>query len=482
MRRKQRCRSPPVTPMRPMRRSPVLHSSPVHFLLRSAGSNSGLESLGTTEGLVQSEPRNRYGGEKLQGTRSCPRKVADLCRLFDAPSAGHGISSTPRRQKTVIRIPEFSEALSMPTVANVKSKTRTSGEVETKFASPPSKLGSGGKAEGRPCTSADGEGASPLKQKIHLFEDLSSSDAVDRLSGARRKTHHSAVGGPVGQVEVGTMWERAGTWRGKRAVGILRKISKTLDIHGYGDTEEVPLTSEGQTGFGDTAEAQRPRKKIVKRRLKRQPPDRLAGVAFGSTPDSTPAVAQEQLECKNATAEVSSDERQVREVPALDSKVSTRRRGLFKRKSLPFLKGMSALQGYNGTRDTKEIHSSRGSSTKVVTGAAGASFRNMNVVRGPTHGRTETLRRRFSASISKAMNPFRSAPGATASYPSGRRAARAGPRTNSSTTSEQTTGSGSNKAAVSVVRCNLQHPRPIRGSEVSLLIGLCERMERKGRR
>lgn len=482
VRRRQLCRSPPVTPMGPMRRPSVLHSNPVHCLLRSAKSNAGLESLRTAGGLVQSEPRNRYGRETPQGTRSCPRKVADLCRLFDAPSADHGISSTPRRQKAVTGIPAFSEALSIPTVASAKSETRASDEAEAKLASPPGKLRSEDKAGSCPFISADDEGASPLKQKIHMFEHLSSSDAVDKLSRARPKSRDSAANSPSRQIEVGITARRAGTWRGKRAVGILRKISKTLDIHCYGDTDEVPLKSEGQTGLGDTAEAQRPRKKLVKCRLKKQPPVRVAGVAFDSTPDEVPAVAQEHLEFRSVVAELPSDEHQVSEMPELDSKVSTRRRGLFKRKSLSFLKGTTALEDRNDAHDAQEVHNSKGSSAKFIMGTAGTS--PGNAARGPTLGRTETLRRRFSASISKAMNSFRSAPDAAA-YPSGKRAARPGPRTNSSAASEQTTGSGSNssnKAAVSVVRCNLQHPRPIRGSEVSLLIGLCEGMERKGQR
>ncbi|KAL8388301.1 hypothetical protein RB595_009327, partial [Gaeumannomyces hyphopodioides] len=488
VKRGQRGQPPPVTPTRPPRSS-VLRSSPVHYLLRSAKSNAGLEVPGMTEeGLVRSEPRKYHGMEKCQGTRSCPRKVADLCRLFDAPSTDHAPFSTPRRQKTGTGIPGFSEALSTPTLMNAKPKPRTADETEAKLTPSPGKLKLKGKIDGRPCNVTADERESPLKQKIHLFEDLSSSDAVDKITRARPRSQDSGVGGPVRQAEIGVTVRKSGTWRGKRAVGILRKISKSLDIHGPGDTQEVPLKNGSRAWLVGTADVQRPGKKIVKRRLKKQPPALVAGAAADSTPDKVSAAVQqqqqqqqhEQQEFRSAVAEPFSYEHQVTQMPESSWKGSTRR-SLFKRKSLPFLKSMSALQDRNDTHNPKDVNSSKGSSAKLAPEAADVS--SGHVMRGSAQGRTETLRRRFSASLSKAMNPFRSAPEAAA-HSRGKRGSRTGAGTNSPVASEHRTASNSsssNTAAVAVVGCNLQHPRPIRGSEVSLLIGLCEGMESKGK-
>ncbi|KAL8416065.1 hypothetical protein RB596_006574 [Gaeumannomyces avenae] len=485
VRRGQRGQPPPVTPTRPVRRSSVLHSSPVHYLLRSARGNAGLEALGTTEeGLARSEPRSYHDVDKCQGTRSCPRKVADLCRLFDVPSTGHAPFSTPRRQKTGTGIPGSSEALPTSALKNAKPKLRTADEIESKPAPSPGKLKLQEKTNGRPCTVTTHEGESPLKQKIHLFEDLGSSDAVDEITATHPRPRDSGTGSPVKQAEIGVTVRKSGTRRGKRAVGILRKISKSLDIHGSRDTQEVPLKNGSQAWLVGTAAVQMPPKKIVKRRLKKQPPVLAAEAAADSTLDKASAAAQqnyEQQDFRSAVAELSSYERQMKQMPELGSKGSTRGRGLFKRKSLPFLKGIPSLQDSNDTHNPKDSNSSKGCSAKLAPGAAGVT--SGLVTRGSVQGRAEILRRRFSASLSKAMNPFRSVPEA-APHPGGKRGAGSGPITNSPAASDRTAskGSGSNIAAVSVVRCNLQHPKPIRGSEVSLLIGLCEEMGSKRRR
>ncbi|KAH8844981.1 hypothetical protein MCOR27_006546 [Pyricularia oryzae] len=80
-------------------------------------------------------------------------------------------------------------------------------------------------------------------------------------------------------------------------------------------------------------------------------------------------------------------------------------------------------------------------------------------------GRTSSLRRRFSSSLSRAMNPFRSHHGKKDDDGAGW-GGQPGPGV-----------SGGLARAVSVAKCDLEHPRPIRGSEMGQIIGMFEQQE-----
>ncbi|KAI6363517.1 hypothetical protein MCOR25_005876 [Pyricularia grisea] len=483
--------------------------------MRSANTVSSRHSVATTDRLVATGGTSQSGGtgHQLKGAQSCPTRVADLRRLFDdgkpvGPDLGpssrwkeSSIAAAPRSTFSGLRAPVFR----LPQPAGPK---RPGGPL----FSPVKNLSTnnfGSNYGHGPGSDGISPGASPLKQKITLFENMSTPESLHQSSPSQQvKTYDGAIedsdrkdmsrGDDSLRKKASQMLHPIGS------AGILRKLSRSL-------RNEMQDNSKDPDTIRDVAGSSRFRRKIVKRRLQQpkhpKPPYTLDNAGRSST--ALVPVKQRDKNVPESGTDTASYVHRVNSTK--ESGGSSVAKRLLTRRSMPFFNksvhasdqlykrpvGSSYSPSFSsGSVPAPPTPSARTTNSNTRSNASKYSFAGSSAMSAPqprliklsnsasfvtehstqsapqplateilARGRTSSLRRRFSSSLSRAINPFRPHHGKKDGDGAG-------------WVGQSGSGaSGGLTRAVSVAKCDLEHPRPIRGAEMGQIIGMFEQHE-----
>ncbi|TLD20306.1 hypothetical protein PspLS_08651 [Pyricularia sp. CBS 133598] len=288
------------------------------------------------------------------------------------------------------------------------------------------------------------------------------------------------------------------------SASLLRKFSRSLRSEAQDNSNSPDEIREavGTSIF---------RRKIVKRRLQ-QPQHLKLPYTLGNAGNSSTALVQANQRDKHVAGTDADTASYTRRVTSTrESGTSSVAKRLLARRSMPFFNKSSQTNNQPYTRPAESSYSpsfssgsvpapptprSRTTNSNTRSNASKYSFAGSSTMSAPqprltklcksasfvtehstqsapqplatetlANGRTSSLRRRFSSSLSRTINPFRphhgkkDVEGAGWSSQSGSGA------------------SGGSARAVSVARCDLEHPRPIRGAEMGQIIGMFEQQE-----
>ncbi|QBZ63665.1 hypothetical protein PoMZ_05351 [Pyricularia oryzae] len=503
----------PVTPQRPVTKSSVLHSSPVHHLMRSANTVSSRHSIATTDRHATTGGASQSGGTSHKlGAQSCPNRVAELRRLFDnGKPVGPNLGPSSRWKETSVAAAPHSKfsgsgapVFRLPQLAGPK---RPGGPL----FSPVKNLSANefGNHYGHGPGSNDGvsPGTSPLKQKITLFENMSTPDNIHHSSPSQQvRTYDGAIedsgrkdtphGDDSLRNKASQMLHPIGS------ASLLRKLSRSLRSETQDNSKEPDMIKEA-------AGTSRFRRQIAKCRLQQpqypKPPYTLENAGHSGT-----ALVQVNQGDKHAPESHNDTASYIRRVTSTrEPSTSSVAKRLLSRRSMPFFNksvhknnqpytrpAESYSPSFSGSGLAPPTPSARTTNSNSRSNASKYSFAGNSTMSAPqprltklcnsasfvtehstqsapqplaaetlAKGRTSSLRRRFSSSLSRAMNPFRSHHGKKDDDGAGW-GGQPGPGV-----------SGGLARAVSVAKCDLEHPRPIRGSEMGQIIGMFEQQE-----
>ncbi|TLS27482.1 hypothetical protein PpBr36_05446 [Pyricularia pennisetigena] len=505
----------PVTPQRPATKSSVLQSSPVHHPLRSANTASSRHSIATTDRIVMTGGASQSGGTsyKPKEVKSCPNRVADLRRLFDHGSpVGPDLGPSSRWKETSAAAAPHSTFSGSKAPVFRLPRPAGHGFPAGHLFSPVKNLSAndfGNRYGHGPGSDGISPGASPLKQKITLFENLSTPESLYHSSPSQQvKTYDGAI-------------EDSGMQDTPHGDDSLRKKANQM-LHPIGSASLLrrfsrSLRSETQDSLKDTytiregAGTSRIRRKIVECRLQQPQHPKLPHTLDNSGHSGT-ALFQANQRDKNVPDTDIDTVSYIHGVKSMrESGTSSVAKRLLARRSMPFFNKSvhtndqpytrpvgstyspslssgsgpapptpSARTTNSNSRSNASKYSFAGSSTmsapqpRLTKLCNSASFMTENSTQSAPQplatetvakGRTSSLRRRFSSSLSRAINPFRPHHGKKDVDGAGW-SGHSGPG-----------ASGGASRAVSVAKCDLEHPRPIRGAEMGQIIGMFERQE-----